>query len=65
MILADGSNISIFYKRSIPLGSRLLTYLLKGTGYHLGKVGLKSGKADTPGQTDSFGVPIILNILKI
>lgn len=30
---------------------------------HWGKVDLKSGNLDTPGQTFSFGVPRVLNIL--
>lgn len=52
-----GSKWSILYNKSTPLESKLGTNLDKAVGYHLGKVDLKSGKVETPGQTESLGVP--------
>ena len=38
---------------------------VKSIAGHLGKLLLKSGKAETPGQMESSGVPIVRKILEI
>lgn len=48
-ILLAGSNWIIYAKRSKPLLSKLVAYLLKFYGYHFGNVDLKSGNYETPG----------------
>lgn len=64
-ILRLGSKCNILYNKSTPFTSKFGTNLDKEVGYHLGKVDLKSGSVETPGQTESFGVPNFLKILKI
>lgn len=51
--------------RSIPFLQRLGHNFSRVEGGHLGKVILKSGSRETPGQLFSLGVPKTRNILKI